>query len=90
MKLKPRQRSWQKRKKKVRLIENMVMTIMICSGVSVYVLVSLVVLLFATYFDLPKWAEYAICIVCFPLVAMLCLVHLINNTMHCYDDDDEV
>ena len=67
----------------------MVTTIMICSGLSVYVLASLVVLLFATYFDMPRWAEYAICVVCFPFVGMWCLGHLINSTLHCYDEDDD-
>ena len=67
----------------------MVATIMICSGVGVYILASFVVLLFATYFELPIWVEYVLCVVCFPWVVAWYLGHLVNSTFHCYDDEED-
>ena len=67
----------------------MVATIMICSGVGVYIFASFVVLLFATYFELPIWVEYVLCVVCFPWVVAWYLGHLVNSTFHCYDDEGD-
>ena len=67
----------------------MVATIMICSGVGVYIFASFVVLLFATYFELPIWVEYVLCVVCFPWVVAWYLGHLVNSTFHCYDDEED-
>ena len=65
----------------------MVTTITICSVV-IYVLTMFVTLMVATYFELPRWAEYIICVVCFPLVCVWYLGYLINCKRYCYDDDD--
>lgn len=63
--------------------------ILICSGLSVYMLASLVILLFSTCFELPRCVEYVLCVVCFPWVVACYLGFSLNSIFHFYDDDDD-
>lgn len=68
----------------------MVMTIGIfCSLVGIYLLFSFLMILISTYFELPIWAEYVFCVVCFPWVGLLYLIYFLNSEFHFYNDDDE-
>ena len=60
-----------------------------CSLAGIYLLFSFSLILISTYFELPIWVEYVLCVVCFPWIVAWYLGHLVNSTFHCYDDDDE-
>ena len=60
-----------------------------CSLVGIYLLFSFLMILIATYFELPIWAEYVLCVVCFPWFGLLYLIYSLNDKYHFYNDDDE-
>ena len=60
-----------------------------CSLVGIYLLFSFLMILISTYFELPIWVEYVLCVVCLPLVGLLNLIYSLNDKYHFYNDDDE-
>ena len=68
----------------------MVMTIgLFCSLVGIYLLFSFLMILIATYFELPIWVEYVLCFLCFPWFGLLYLIYFLNGEFHFYNDDDD-